>query len=67
MANLKEVPMAVEHELSARIIRCACNAPQTHAGQVCPRGQIVDLGLLSYWHRNPIKRIIGRLKVHGRS
>jgi hypothetical protein len=36
-----------EAELSARIIRCGCGAPASHAGQVCPQGQIEDVGVVS--------------------
>jgi hypothetical protein len=39
---------AKELQLSARIVRAD--------------GTVVELGTIDYWHKNPIKRIIWRLK-----
>lgn len=30
-------------------------------------GKIEDLGTIAYWHRNPIKRILGQRHVRGSS
>ena len=36
--------------------------PETAARLGVPVGTQVDLGTLAYWHRNPIRRFIGRLR-----
>ena len=35
--------------------------PETAARLGVPVGTPIDLGTLSYWHRNPIRRFVGRL------
>jgi hypothetical protein len=47
----------VEMTTEAVIIRCRCGDPASHQGEICPKGQTVDLGVISYWHRNPLKRL----------
>lgn len=47
---------AQEASIQAVVIRCTCGAPESHFGAVCPRGASTDLGTVSYWHRNPLKR-----------
>lgn len=51
--------------ISAIVIRCGCSAeekakPNWHGahGVVCPKpSRIEDRGVVSYWHRNPLKRL----------
>ncbi|MEK6323615.1 MAG: hypothetical protein AABN33_18395 [Acidobacteriota bacterium] len=47
---------AREVSISAVVIRCRCGDPDSHRGEVCPRGEREDRGTVSYWHRNPLKR-----------
>lgn len=48
-------------EVSAIVTRCACGAPKSHAGAVCPRGIVVDYGKLAYYHKNPLRRFAWRI------
>lgn len=48
---------AKEALISVVIIRCGCNNPATHIGSTCPKGRIEDRGVVSYWHKNPFKRL----------
>ena len=50
------------------VIRCTCTAaqklsPAWHGtqGLPCPQGQTVDLGVIAYWHANPLRRWAWRL------
>ena len=52
-----------ETTLSAEIIRCRCGLPATHTGQVCPKGERVELGLVSYSHTDPVKNALGQARV----
>jgi hypothetical protein len=36
---------------------------QLHAVVIKADGTIEDLGVIDYWHKNPIKRIIWRIKT----
>lgn len=43
---------------------CRCDEPETHKGQPCPMGNepcplalIEEHGTVSYWHKNPFKRL----------
>ena len=46
-----------EVSFSAVVIRCRCNNPTSHRNQVCPKGKKEDLGIISYWNKNPLKRL----------
>jgi hypothetical protein len=50
--------------IEATIIRCTC-APEamTHEGLPCPNGRLEELGAVSYYHRNPLKRWIHARKA----
>jgi hypothetical protein len=49
--------------VSAIVIRCGCGDPDSHNGvngppQACPRPRRTDdLGVVSYYSRNPMKRL----------
>ncbi|MDE2354808.1 MAG: hypothetical protein KGL17_07270 [Betaproteobacteria bacterium] len=54
--------------LQGAVIRCRCTdaqkaAPDWHGRrqQPCPRGASEDLGTLSFWDANPLKRLAWRL------
>lgn len=57
----EDARVMVTTELSARVLRCTCKHPENHPGVPCPQARVVDLGVLAYWHRNPVKRVWGRL------
>jgi hypothetical protein len=47
-----------------RLHPCRCSNPGNHTGQPCPKGNEPcpqgieeDFGTVSYWHRNPLKRL----------
>jgi len=61
--------------ISAKIIRCGCTDDQKlrndwhgkeFAGRQpfpCPNPRVVeDKGIISYWHRNPFKRLVYRFR-----
>lgn len=48
---------AKEVSLSATVIRCRCGNPDGHRGATCPQGVEENLGAISYWSRNPFKRL----------
>lgn len=50
-----------ETMVRVRVSRCVCGEPESHAGQPCPTGEWVDLGLLDYWHRSPLVRLAYRI------
>lgn len=58
-----------ESTLEVKIIRCGCGDPDSHNGArgpatVCPKPRAVeDKGVISYWHRNPLKRWAWRLRL----
>jgi hypothetical protein len=48
---------AREASISAVVTRCGCGKPASHLGAVCPHpSAVTDLGVIAYWHRNPLKR-----------
>lgn len=57
-----DVSQPTSATVSAVVIRCTCGKPESHAGQVCPKGKAVDLGVISYYHRNPLRRLAWRIK-----
>lgn len=47
-----------------RIHPCHCKNPQEHTGlpcpygnDSCPQGKKENFGIVSYWHKNPFKRL----------
>lgn len=46
-----------EATIEATIIRCRCGNPASHPDAVCPQGVAVPLGVVSYYHRNPLRRL----------
>ena len=52
-----------EMSIEATVIRCRCGHPETHPDTVCPVGESRWLGIIQYWHRNPIKRIAKYFKL----
>jgi hypothetical protein len=51
-------PQAVqEASVRAVVTRCGCGDPASHPEAVCPKGVTEDLGVVSYYHRNPFKRL----------
>ena len=57
MTNELKVPMNVKQgTLEAVVIRCGCGDPNSHFGEVCPKGIREDHGVVSYYHRNPLRR-----------
>ena len=59
--------VGTEQTIAAQVIRCTCGAPAAHAGTPCPQGRVEDLGIIHYWHRNPIRRLIGQALVAARA
>lgn len=47
---------AKEASIQAIVIRCTCGIPDSHFGEPCARGKQQNLGTISYWNRNPLKR-----------
>ena len=46
-----------ESSLEAIVIRCGCGDPSSHLGTVCPTPRSrEDLGVIAYYHRNPLRR-----------
>lgn len=43
-------------ETYATVVRCTCGEPASHAGIPCPSGRVEQLGLIQFYHRNPLKR-----------
>ena len=62
MSNVGTAQRAEQMAIDATVIRCGCGRPAQHAGQVCPRPNIENLGTVSYYHRNPLKRLTYYLK-----
>ena len=52
----------ISTSVSAVVVRCTCGNPASHAGAVCPQGKTQDMGVISYWHRNPLRRLAWRVK-----
>jgi len=52
-----------EASFKAIILRCTCKPEKMkHSGKPCPRAKAVDLGVVSYYHKNPIRRLIWEVK-----
>lgn len=48
-----------EASIQAQVIRCGCRGRggELHPGRPCPDPlRVEDLGTVSYWHKNPIRR-----------
>ncbi len=43
-------------ETHATVVRCTCGAPASHLGIPCPVGRVEQLGMIQFYHRNPLKR-----------
>lgn len=59
-------PKSIEYSMV--IIRCGCGEPESHAGNICPKGIDKNLGVVDAYYRNPfkqfsfiIKKFFGRL------
>lgn len=61
-----EAPVEIqEAKLKAVVTRCGCDDPMSHAKDnlPCPRPrQVENLGLVSYWHRNPLMMLGWKIK-----
>lgn len=58
-----QVPVNAESaQIDAVVIRCGCGDPTSHLGEVCPKGILVNLGTVAYFHRNPLRRLAWELK-----
>lgn len=58
-----QVPINTESaQIDAVVIRCGCGNPDSHKGEVCPKGKPVNLGTIAYFHRNPLRRLAWELK-----
>lgn len=47
-----------EAEVSLVVIRCACGDPMSHVPAVCPQGIEEDLGVVAYYNKSRVKRIL---------
>ncbi len=68
MTGEMQVPVWVkEASIEATIIRCTCDVelPCPHAGQPCPKGRVEEKGVISYYNRNPLRRLMWRLGRRG--
>jgi hypothetical protein len=53
-----------QSSLAAVVTRCGCGTPGQHAGTVCPRPRAVEnKGVIAYWHKNPLRRLLWRLHI----
>ena len=50
------------------VVRCTCTDAQKRApgwhgaeNEPCPQGRAVDLGVIAYWHKNPLRRWAWRI------
>ena len=58
MGQVRVSVPAEEAEIRAVVVRCGCGLPGQHEGQPCPRPRATEnLGRISYWHRNPLRRL----------
>jgi hypothetical protein len=48
--------------ISAVVTRCTCGNPAAHIPDPCPGGTAEDRGVIAYYHRNPIKRLLWRIR-----
>ncbi len=58
-----QVPLNTESaQIDAIVTRCGCGDPDSHKGEICPKGIRVNLGTIAYFHRNPLRRLAWELK-----
>lgn len=43
-------------ETYATVVRCTCGEPASHVGVPCPVGRVEQLGMIQFYHRNPLRR-----------
>jgi hypothetical protein len=43
-------------QIEVVVSRCQCVVKGQHPGEPCPTGRVVDFGIVSYWHKNPLRR-----------
>ncbi len=56
MNTVKTQVNAREANVRVQVVRCRCGNPlKVHPGAVCPLGERVDYGQVSYTHRNPVR------------
>ena len=60
MAELVGRSFLREASIEAVVLRCTCGSPSTHADRVCPLAVAVPYGVVSYYHRNPLRRWLWR-------
>lgn len=53
-----------EASIGATVIRCGCGDPATiHPAEPCPTPRSIrDMGNVSYWHKNPLRRAVWTIK-----
>lgn len=58
MGNMAVDVGAKEASIQATVVRCGCGDPlNVHPDSPCPKPRATeDLGTVSYWHKNPIRR-----------
>lgn len=44
------------------VLRCTCGDPASHPAQPCPQARAEPRGIVSFWHRNPLRRLAWRLR-----
>lgn len=56
--------LVLEQKVTGTILRCHCGPQGTaiHRGVDCPHAERIELGTLSYWHRNPLRRMAFRAR-----
>lgn len=53
------VSSAVESaSISAMVTRCTCGNPSLHIPDPCPGGRAEDHGVIAYYHKNPLRRLL---------
>lgn len=67
MSEMKATAPVRSAELSAVVLRCRCTNPASHAGQPCPLARAEELGKIAFWHKNPVLRLLGNLRLRGRN
>jgi hypothetical protein len=62
MATVHVKSPARRATIEAVVTRCGCGNPAGHAGRVCPNPrQVENRGVVSFYHRNPFKRLWWKL------
>jgi hypothetical protein len=56
MGSMEVQVGAKEASIQAIVLRCRCGAPESHHGAVCPSAVSHNLGTISYYHKNPLRR-----------